>query len=245
MSPVRIALIAVLVVALGAAAFAGWYLFLRPAPAAVSLATPAATVAGGAGATGAAGSAVPAGDLSGTWKVDTSVGSFADFTSSFVGYRVQETLGTIGANTAVGRTPNVSGTLTLDGTTITAVDITADLTSLQSDNSMRDGQLRRQSIQTGTFPTSTFKLTSPIELGSVPADGTPITTTATGELTLHGQTKTVQVPIQAQLSGSVVTVVGSLPIVFADYGIEKPASQLVLSIDDHGIMEFQLHFTKA
>ena len=59
----------------------------------------------------------------GTWKVDTSIGSFADNTSSFVGYRVQEQLAGIGANKAVGRTPDVSGTLTLSGTTVTAVEV--------------------------------------------------------------------------------------------------------------------------
>ena len=52
----------------------------------------------------------------GTWKVDTSIGSFSDFTNSFVGYRVQEQLSGIGANTAVGRTPNVSGTITIAAT---------------------------------------------------------------------------------------------------------------------------------
>jgi hypothetical protein len=34
------------------------------------------------------------------------------------------------------------------------------------------------------------------------------------------------------------------PIAFADYGIERPTSMLVLSIADEGIMEFQLHFTR-
>jgi len=40
-------------------------------------------------------------------------------------------------------------------------------------------------------------------------------------------------------------VVGSLPIVFADYDIQKPTSFAVLSVEDNGVMEFQLHFTKA
>ena len=132
--------------------------------------------------------------------------------------------------------------LTLDGTSITAVDVTADLTRLTSDDDRRDGQVQRQAIQTGQYPTSTFKLSAPIELGSVPADGQTIDATATGELTLHGVTKTVQVPIQARLSGDVVTVTGSVEIPFADYGIQQPTSFLVLSIEDHGIIELQLHF---
>ena len=79
----------------------------------------------------------------------------------------------------------------------------------------------------------------------MPADGQTISVTATGELTLHGVTKTVQVPIEARLSGDVVTVAGSIAIAFADYGIDPPSSFIVLSVEDHGTMEFQLHFRKA
>jgi len=53
------------------------------------------------------------------------------------------------------------------------------------------------------------------------------------------------VPLSARLSGGVIAVTGSLPIVFADYGIQKPSSFIVLSIADQGTMELQLMFTKA
>ena len=130
----------------------------------------------------------------------------------------------------------------MSGTQITAVEITADLTALKSDDNRRDGQLQRQALETAQFPQATFKLTSPIQLSAAPADGQTITASATGELTLHGVTKTVQVPIEARLSGDVVTVVGSLEIKFADYSVDQPTSFAVLSIEDHGTMEFQLHF---
>jgi polyisoprenoid-binding protein YceI len=233
-------LIALAVVA-GAAGLA--YLFLRGAPpAAVSLdpgsSQPAASL--GALPTGAA-SSIGAGGLDGTWSIDTSIGSFSDFSSSWVGYRVDETLAGNRANTAVGRTPEVSGTLVLSGTRITTVAVTANLQTLRSDDNRRDGQLQRQAIQTSQFPEATFKLTTPVELGMLPADGQTFNATATGELTLHGVTRTVEVPIEARLSGDVVTVAGSIAIQFADYDIERPTSFVVLSIEDHGVMEFQLH----
>ncbi len=242
-SPLVLGLAALVVLAALAGAAGLATLFLRGAPpAAASLGTdpsqPAASVGGlpsGAASTLAAG-------LDGTWSIDTSIGSFSDFSSSWVGYRVDETLAGNRANTAVGRTPDVTGTLALSGTQITSVEVTANLQTLKSDDDRRDGQLQRQAIQTDQFPQATFKLTSPIELGSVPADAQAISATATGELTLHGVTRTVEVPVQAQLSGDVVTVAGSIDILFADYGVERPTSFLVLSIEDHGIMEFQLHF---
>jgi polyisoprenoid-binding protein YceI len=177
--------------------------------------------------------------------VDPSIGSFSDFSGSFVGYRVEEELANVGAATAVGRTADVTGSLTLDGTSITAVEITADLSTLQSDKSQRDGQLKRQALETATYPTSTFHLTQPIDLGAVPADGQVIKATATGDLTIHGVTKSVEIPVEARLSGDVVTVTGSIEIQFADYSINRPTSFAVLTIADHGTMEFQLQLTKG
>ena len=109
----------------------------------------------------------------------------------------------------------------------------------------RDGQLRNQGIQTSQFPNATFKLTSPIDFGSVPADGQAVTVNATGDFTLHGVTKSIQIPLQAKRSGDEIVVTGSMTIQFSDYDIQKPNSFAVLSIEDSGIMEFQLLFTKA
>ena len=248
-----IGLAAVVVALLAGGAYGFAYLFLRPeAPAAVGLssASPTATAAtdtnepSSAPAASESSSATGSG-LDGTWSVDPSVGSFSDFSGSFVGYRVDEELATVGAATAVGRTPDVTGSLTLAGSQITAVEMSADLITLQSDESRRDGQLKRQALETDQFPTATFSLTQPIELGAVPADGVVINAKAIGDLTIHGVTKTVEIPVEALLSDDVVTVTGSIDILFADYSISRPTSFAVLSIADHGTMEFQLKFTKG
>ena len=252
--------IGVLVLAVAIAGAAGlWYLFFRPAgPAPVSLASlPPVTAsqstdgstAASADPTTEATSDDPAattstGDgIAGTWNVDPSIGS--GDTGTFVGYRVQEQLATVGAAEAVGRTSNVTGSLTIDGTTISAVDMTADLTTLQSDEANRDRQLQRQGIETATYPTATFTLTQPIELDAVPAEGEIAKVTATGDLTLHGVTNAVEIPLEARLEGGVISVAGSLPIQFADYDIAQPQGMIVLSVEDHGVLELQLHFTRA
>ena len=211
------------------------------APGATAVAATPSTSAAATATTAAGGTST----LDGTWKVDTSIGSFSDFSDSFVGYRVSEQLASIGANTAVGRTPKVSGTLTVAGISITAATITADLTALQSDQSMRDGRLRSQALETDTYPTATFVLAAPIKLAHLPAEGETISATATGDLTLHGVTKRVSIPLQAKLAGGVVTVVGSLPIAFADYSITPPQSMMVLSVADKGTLELQFHLTRG
>jgi polyisoprenoid-binding protein YceI len=259
-SSLRIAVAAVLVAVVAAGAFGLWYIFLRPSgPAAVgetsvvipsTAAASSSTASSSPASSSSESSADPSpvaasGGIDGTWNVDTSIGSFSDFTDSFVGYRVQEELANIGGNIAVGRTPDVSGSLTIAGTKVTAVTIEADLTGLKSDDDRRDGQLSRQGLETSTFPTATFTLTSPIDLGSVPADGTEISVTASGQLTLHGQTKDIQIPLKAKLSGNTIGVTGSIDIAFADYGITKPNSFAVLSVADTGTLELQLFFTRA
>jgi polyisoprenoid-binding protein YceI len=250
-APVRLVVLAVVALALLGGAGGLAYLFLReaPPPPVGAGSTAAAPTPSAGPAASVAGSAAPSSAANGgagtTWTVDTTIGSFADFSSSFVGYRVDETLAGNKANTAVGRTPVVSGSLTLDRSTVTSVQVVADLTRLVSDDSRRDGQLRNQAIQTSQFPNATFNLTAPIDLGAVPADGSTFDVQAIGELTLHGVTRSVAIPLRAVVAGDVVTVTGSIDIVVADYDVVPPTSFVVLSIEDHGIMELQLHFRRT
>ena len=120
----------------------------------------------------------------------------------------------------------MSGSLTLDDTTITDVEIEVDMTTLQSDDSDRDGQMERQGLQTSQFPTASFELTTPIELDQLPAEGTEITVEAVGDLTLHGVTKQVTIPLQATLQDGVIVVTGSLDVQFADFG-DRQAHELL------------------
>ena len=181
----------------------------------------------------------------GEWLVDTTIGSFADFTNSWVGYRIDEELATIGANTAAGRTPAVEGSLTLTGTSLDEVVITADMTQLESDDNRRDNQLTGRGLETDSFPTAMFTLTTAVDFGSVPADGSPQGVDAVGELSLHGVTQTVTVALEAQLVDDVIAVVGSAPIVLADYDIEAPTGLLVASVADEGEFEFEFFFSRV
>jgi polyisoprenoid-binding protein YceI len=191
------------------------------------------------------GSGSSGGSLDGAWTVDTTIGGGVLDDGSYVGYRVQEELATIGAKTAVGRTPALTGSFEFSGSTLTAAALTADLTQLTSDDSRRDGALRRQALETTTFPEASFVLTAPVDLGTVPAAGETFTAEAIGDLTLHGVTRTVSVPISGQLVDDTVVVVGGLEISFADYDIDKPTAGIVLSVDDVGEMEFQLFLVRT
>jgi polyisoprenoid-binding protein YceI len=232
-----------LLVVLLAGGFATWYLIFRDdAPPAVDIDTATESVTA---STPNAGSDTDPVDLTGTWTVDTTVGTFTDFTSSFAGYRVQEELVGIGAKTAVGRTPDVTGTFDFDGTTLRAADLTVDTTTLQSDEDRRDNAIRGQALETDSFPTATFVLTEPIEVGEIPADGETVAIEATGELTLHGVTERVTFPLEAALRDDVIVVTGSLDVQFAEYDIDRPTSGAVLSVEDHGVIEVQLFLSRS
>ena len=192
--------------------------------------------------------AAPAGILDGTWTVDPTIGSFdlaaGDFSGSWVGYRAQEELVGIGGVEAIGRTPDVTGSITIAGAQLVAADLTADLTTLRSDEDMRDGQLGRQGVQTDQFPTATFVLTQPIELGAPPAEGEQITIDAVGDLTLHGVTKNVTIPLGAVRQGDIIGVAGSVTFTWADFGMERPSSMRVVSLANEVTVELQVFFRK-
>jgi polyisoprenoid-binding protein YceI len=188
------------------------------------------TAAGGSSATTVAGE--PA-DIAGTWNVASG---------STVGYRADEVL--FGQdNTAAGRTNDVTGSMTLTASTVTAAEFTADMTTVESDDDRRDGQFRGNIMNTDEFPTATFKLTEPIEFGN-PADGEKVTASATGDLTLRGVTNSVTFDVEARKTGNVIEVSGSIPISFSDFEIPE-ASRPGIEVKDNGEMEFLLTFNPA
>ena len=105
--------------------------------------------------------------------------------------------------------------------------------------SMRDDKVQ-EALETDEFPTATFTLTGPVDLGSEAADGEAIAVTATGELTIHGVTQPVELAIEAQLVDGTVVLVATTELTFADHDVEVPSSPAVVSVDDHGILEAQI-----
>ena len=221
-----------------------WYFFIRDdAPEEASIETAGETLDESRGA-GGGDAAAGDGSFEGRWAVDDSVGTFDDFSGTWAGYRFDEELASIGTNTAVGRTPDVTGTMTVAGDEVTAVDVEVDLTTLQSDSGTRDGALRSRGLQSDSFPTATFSLTEPVALPEGLGEGGTAAATATGELTIHGVTNEVSVEVDVDLSGASAAVVGQAPVLLSDYGIDPPTGFSVLSIKDQGTFEFQIFFTR-
>ena len=177
------------------------------------------------------------GDFEGAWSLVPD--------ASFVGYRVREQLVFLPApNDAVGRTSAVEGSLEIVGTDVAATSVTADLTQLESDEARRDEAIRTNGLESAVFPTATFELTEPISLEEAPAEGEVVQVEASGELTLHGVTQAITVPLEARWDGGQISVVGSQEIAFADFDITSP-SLGPATVEDHGTIELQLVFRPA
>jgi polyisoprenoid-binding protein YceI len=197
--------------------------------------TVATTTTAAAGASSTTGAATPADGIgvSGAWTVTSG---------STAGYRAKEVLFGQDA-TAVGRTSKVSGTLEIAGTTVTATEVTVDMASVSSDESRRDGQFRGRIMSTDQFPTATFSLTKPIDLGSVPADQEKRTVSATGELTLRGVTRSVTVDLTVVRKSGAIVVNAAIPVSFDDYEIPN-ASGGPATVGRNGEIELLLVFAR-
>ena len=187
------------------------------------------------------------GSLAGVWAVQVAEGAVdlqVEPAVSFAGFRVNEVLaGGIGDFTAVGRTPDVTGSIGLTDTALVAVTVEVTMSTLRTDNGSRDSQVRR-ALNTNEFPVATFTLTEPLDLPAGMAEGEALSGSAHGDLTIKGVTNRATFDLQVQLVGDTIVAVGSSEVVFSDYGVTAPTAPVVVSVEDHGIMEFQLIFTR-
>jgi polyisoprenoid-binding protein YceI len=203
----------------------------QPAPTPSTAPGPTATTAASA-----AGS-----DLAGMWRV--AEGSVA-------GYRVREKLAELPAKSdAVGRSPAVTGTVKVEGsgTALTASDarFEVDLTKLASDRSQRDNRIRTMGLQSNTFPTATFVSTKPIALPAETASGQAVKASADGDLTIHGVTKRVTIPLDVRVTGAKGELVGALEFPMSDFNITPPSIGGFVTVDPDATLEFKLILEKA
>jgi polyisoprenoid-binding protein YceI len=213
---------ALVVVVLAAGGFVAWYVLANKAPGKPKLSACGPITS-------------DAKSTIGPWHVDRRAGVY-------VGYRIRELFGdAILKRDAVGRTPTVSGRMTIAGGHVTAAVVSADLRDLESGRAARDSYIQDNALDSNKYPTGRFTLTKPIALPAHIERGTAIRARANGRLLLHGVTRPINLDLQACTNGSTVNVVGTAPITLADYGIHAPDT-VIAKVDDHGSIEVNLVF---
>jgi hypothetical protein len=89
-------------------------------------------------------------------------------------------------------------------------------------------------------------ITAPVDIPAAALTGSATDVTLVGDLTLHGVTRSVEIPAQAQLVDGQIQVAGSLTFPLADFDIVAPnVGGFIVSIADEGALEFLVVFAKG
>jgi polyisoprenoid-binding protein YceI len=172
------------------------------------------------------------GPVNGTWTVTAP---------SEVQYRVAEIL--FGQHhIAVGTSPKVQGTVTIEGATVTSAQFVVNMASLRSDAAGRNVMFANI-MGTSTYPNGYFTLTKAIDLGHVPSERHIVDADAVGELTLRGKSRLVTFPLRLERYGNGVDASGALTIRFTLWGIQNP-SFVITRVANTGTIDILAHLVR-
>jgi polyisoprenoid-binding protein YceI len=164
-------------------------------------------------------------------------------------YRVQEQLaGANLPNDAVGSTDAISGAIVIgaDGRVVPAQSkVTVDLTRLASDSGQRDNFVKRNTLQTGQYPTAEFVATAVEGLGpALPTSG-EVAFKLLGDLTVRGVTKPVTWDVRAQAGPREVAGTATTTVTFEQFGMTPPRVGPVLSVEDQLTLEMDFRVERS
>jgi polyisoprenoid-binding protein YceI len=176
-----------------------------------------------------------------TWTVDAA---------SKATIRVREQLARLPApNDAIITITGAQGTFTLkgDGTFATGSKISVDMNTIATDDRQRTDSIRRDPLEVTRFRTSELVPKTTTGLTLPLARSGDLTFQLTGDLTLHGVTKSVTFDVKAtRTNGKLTATATANPSWrFGDFGMRPPSSFSVLSIVDEIRMEFALVANEA
>jgi polyisoprenoid-binding protein YceI len=169
---------------------------------------------------------------------------------SVAGYRVREKLAFLPAESdAVGRTSAITGTATFAQSgqvvSVRAASFTVDVLKLKSNEAMRDQHIQTIGIQSATYPTATFVLSSPLTLPASALSGEVVHTSVTGVFNIHGASRRETVPLEMRLSNSEIQAVGSLTFPWSEFNMTAPTVGGFVSVTNRATMEFDLRLIRA
>lgn len=168
---------------------------------------------------------------------------------SQVDYRVREQLVRLSLpSDAVGKTNAVTGTIMIqpDGTMVPSQSkLVVDVSSLASDENMRDNFVRRNILQTSQYPQVTFVPTQASDLSTPLPQSGDFTFKLTGDLTIREVTKPVTWNVTGQIQGGQITAQASTTFTFEDFNLTQPKVPVVLSVEDHITLEANLVMQQA
>ena len=233
-----LAVLALIVLGGGAAGYVYFFSGLRTSPPALSFASPSAS------ASAAASPSPTTSGFAGAWQISSG---------SLAGYRVREQfVGQASTHDAVARTSSVTGQLTItqsgssyqlsSGTVTVQLGGLASVDSVAGYNVTNRDRIVQQSLEVSQFPTATLTL-HPVAIPAGVDSGKTVTFQVTGDLTIHGVTKTVAATVQLRVTGGVPQVVASIQTNMTDFGVQPPSIGFT-TVQPAVTIEAQLSFSR-
>jgi polyisoprenoid-binding protein YceI len=148
-------------------------------------------------------------------------------------YVVEETLRGLPA-TAVGTTTDVTGEIYLSKDGLykdLPSKFKVDLRTLKTDESQRDNYVRQNVLRTGQFPFAEFVVESISGFPVGYAEGSEISLTLHGTMTVKGQAKPVMFTVKARQAGNTLTATADTQFNMTDFGIQPPEVVLAKAKD--------------
>jgi polyisoprenoid-binding protein YceI len=193
--------------------------------------TTAVTAAPDAPTAPAAASSAPAANSAGDLRTFTIVPEQTE-----ASYEVQEQfLNRDLPNKAIGRTNAVEGTFQFNAAgqpTGQVTEIKVDLRTLTSDRAMRDQRIRREWLESDTYPYATFVSTGVEGVPASYTEGQEIGFKLLGNLTIREVTKPVTFDVKGNLEGDTVTGTATTSVLMKDFGFDPPAVAGILTVQD-------------
>jgi len=151
-----------------------------------------------------------------------------------------------GTQDTVGSTSAIEGRFTLDWSNLGQQPLgensfTVDLSTLQSNQRLRDSWIRENGPQFNTYPTATFVAH---ELQGAPESytmGETVEFQLVGDLTIHDTTQPATFDVSATLDRDTITGIATTTALMSSFGIEPPNFANTLTVNDE--FQIQVEFT--
>ncbi len=150
-------------------------------------------------------------------------------------------------NDAVGTTQAITGTVTInaDGSIdIAHSKFTVDLSTLRTDEPMRDNYIKRNILHTGQYPQATFV---PKQVSGISPDISQtgaVSFKMTGDLTIQNVTKSITWDVTGTITPGEASGKAVTSFSFEDFNLNQPRVPMVLSIVDKITLTITVDFVR-
>ncbi len=134
-------------------------------------------------------------------------------------------------HTVHGRAPQISGRLDAipgaGGDWKVQSRITVAAAAMETGNESRDKKMREKTLETDKYPEIVFEARRVVGDLSKLRKGERGTVEVTGDLTVHGKSVSLQLPVDVQLLDDRAVLTGSFPLAWKQFGLSDPSFGII------------------